>query len=159
MDEKNSSLVNIVRLLGSIVFCQAIGFAGAIFTMPAINSWYSTINKPSFNPPNWIFAPVWTILFLLMGISLYIIWKKGLDTKAVIVFNSQLALNLLWSILFFGLKLPGLAFIDLILLLAAIFYTIVIFYKISKTAGLILLPYIVWVCFAGVLNLAIFILN
>jgi len=159
MKKQNGALVNTVRLLASIVLCQSVGFAGAIFTIPAIKGWYQTINKPSFNPPSWIFSPVWTVLFLLMGISLYLVWKKGINTKAIMLFVAQLALNFFWSVLFFGLESPGLAFIDLVLLWAAILATILVFSKVSKLAGLLLLPYLLWVTFAGVLNFAIYILN
>ena len=106
-----------LRLVFSIVVCQLAGFVGSFFTAPAITSWYSGIEKPFFNPPNWVFAPVWTALFLLMGVSLYLVWSKGLESKesklAVSVFFVQLALNVLWSFLFFGLRNPFLAFVEI----------------------------------------------
>lgn len=149
----------------SFVFALAIpllaGFIGSLFTTPSINTWYLNINKPSFNPPNWIFAPVWTILFILMGISLYLIWQSTIKdkTKSLILFYTQLILNILWSYLFFSLHNPLLAFIDIILLAIFIILLIISTYKISKTASLILLPYIFWVSFASILNYSIFILN
>jgi len=152
---------NIIKLLISIVICQAAGLIGSIFTIPAISSWYKSLQKPFFNPPNWIFSPVWIFLFLLMGISLYLVWNRGAreNQKAIIIFGVQLVLNILWSIIFFGLKSPGLAFLEIIILWLAILLTIISFYKISKTAGLLLVPYILWVSFALILNFSIWQLN
>lgn len=153
----------LVKFIAAILACQLAGFVGSIFTVPAISGWYTIIQKPLFNPPNWIFAPVWTTLFLLMGISLYLIWEKGLDKKevklAVSVFGVQLALNIVWSFLFFGLQNPFLAFIEIVLLWIAILATIILFYQISKKAGLLLIPYLFWVSFAAFLNYSIWILN
>ena len=153
----------VVKLIVAILVCQLAGFVGSIFTSPAISGWYASIQKPLFNPPNWVFAPVWTTLFLLMGISLYLIWDKGLEKKdvklAVSVFGVQLALNIVWSFLFFGLQSPFLAFIEIVLLWIAILATIILFYRISKKAGLLLAPYLLWVSFAAFLNYSIWILN
>jgi len=153
----------ILKLVVSILICQGVGVIGAFFTSPAISSWYVTLQKPSFNPPNWIFAPVWILLFLLMGISLYLVWEKGLESKkvktAIFIFAVQLILNTLWSILFFGLQSPLYAFIEIIILWLAILMTIISFYKISKPAAYFLLPYILWVSFAAILNFSIMILN
>jgi len=155
--------VKILKLIASILICQGVGSIGALFTSPAILTWYTTIQKPSFNPPNWIFAPVWTLLFLMMGISLYFVWSKGWEDKkikiAVFIFSAQLALNIFWSLLFFGLQSPFYAFIEIIILWLAILLTIISFYKISKIATYLLLPYILWVSFAAVLNFSILILN
>jgi len=157
--EKNK----LIKLIVAVVLCQLAGIIGSIFTVSAINGWYSTIEKPLFNPPNWIFAPVWTTLFLLMGISLYLIWEKGIQKKeiktAVSVFGLQLALNVLWSVLFFGLKNPFFAFIEIILLWVTILATTILFYRISKKAGLLLIPYLLWVTFAAFLNYSIWMLN
>ncbi|MBU4351229.1 tryptophan-rich sensory protein [Candidatus Parcubacteria bacterium] len=154
---------NLLKLIGAIIGCQLAGLVGSIFTAPAINTWYSQINKPSFNPPNWIFAPVWTILFLLMGISFYLVWNKGLEDNkaktAVLIFKVQLGLNILWSMLFFGLRQPLLAFIEIIILWGFILMTIIRFYKISRVAAYLLLPYLLWVGFASFLNYSILILN
>jgi tryptophan-rich sensory protein len=119
------------------------------------------LNKPSFSPPNYLFAPVWTALYILMGIALYLVWINGYKKhkKAIIVFGIQLGLNLLWSILFFGMRNPLLAFIEILLLWSFIVYTIILFYKTSKTAAYLLTPYILWVSFASVLNFFIFYLN
>jgi len=155
--------IRIFKLITSILICQGVGAIGALFTSPAISTWYATIQKPSFNPPSWIFAPVWTFLFLLMGISLYLVWSKGWKDKkiktAISIFGVQLALNTLWSLLFFPLQSPLYAFIEIIILWAAILMTINAFYKISKLAAYLLVPYILWVSFAAVLNFAIMILN
>ena len=155
--------IKILRLVVSVLVCQAAGVVGSLFTSPSIPTWYASLQKPNFNPPNWIFAPVWTILFLLMGISLYLVWSKGLRIKkvktAVFIFAIQLILNMLWSFLFFGLQSPLYAFIEIVILWLAILLTITSFYKISKIAGYLLLPYILWVSFAAVLNFSILILN
>ncbi len=147
---------DIPKLIYAIIICQLAGFVGSLFTSSAIPVWYASLQKASFNPPNWIFGPVWTLLFLLMGVSLYLIWIKK---KIPNIFWIQLGLNVLWSILFFGFKSPLLAFIDIIALWAAIFLTIKAFYKISRTASYLLIPYILWVSFAALLNIMIVILN
>jgi len=153
----------ILKLVVSILICQGVGVMGAFFTSPAIPTWYATLEKPRFNPPNWLFAPVWTILFLLMGVSLYLIWSKGLENKkaktALFIFVLQLILNILWSILFFGLQSPLYAFIEIIILWLAILLTIISFFKISKTSAYLLLPYMLWVSFAAILNFSIMIIN
>jgi len=153
----------ILKLIISILICQGAGAIGSLFTSPAISTWYATIQKPSFNPPNWIFAPVWILLFLLMGLSLYLIWSNGFKRKgtkiAISIFFVQLILNILWSILFFGLQSPLFAFIEIIILWFAILLTIISFYKVSKIAAYLLMPYIIWVSFASVLNFSILIIN
>jgi len=153
----------LIKIIISILLCQGAGAIGSLFTSSAISTWYATLQKPSFNPPNWIFAPVWTILFLLMGVSLYLIWGKGLENKkvkiALLIFGVQLVLNIFWSFLFFGLQSPLYAFIEIIILWLAILLTIITFYKISKSAAYLLLPYIFWVSFASILNFSILILN
>ena len=154
---------NISKLAASIIICQLAGFIGSIFTAASIPTWYAALQKPFFNPPAWVFAPVWITLFVLMGISLYLVWNKGIKTKgvkiALILFGFQLALNVLWSIIFFGLKSPLYAFIEIVMLWIIILFTILKFYSISKTASYLLIPYILWVSFAAVLNFSIFILN
>ncbi len=155
--------MNISKLVSSIGVCFAVAFIGSAFTLSSIPTWYAQLNKPFFSPPNWIFGPVWTILYFLMGISLFIIWTKDLKNKnkdrAIKTFILQLILNLLWSLVFFGLHQPLLALMTIILLWISIFMTIKYFYKISKSAAYLLVPYIVWVSFASILNLAIFFLN
>jgi tryptophan-rich sensory protein len=154
---------NILKLVTSIIICLFAGFIGSIFTSPSIPTWYATLTKPSFNPPDWIFAPVWTTLFVLMGISLYLVWNRGLQDKKVkislFIFGLQLVLNVLWSFLFFGLHSPFYAFLEIIILWIAIVLMIVNFFKVSRTAGLLLLPYIFWVSFAAILDFSIWRLN
>jgi benzodiazapine receptor len=150
-------------LIISIIICQAAGLIGSIFTAPAIPAWYAGLIKPSFSPPNWLFAPVWLILYTLMGVAAYLIWEKGISKKkvktALIIFAVQLILNSLWSIIFFGWRLPQYAFVEIIALWVFILLTILNFYKISRTAGLLLVPYLFWVSFAALLNYSIFNLN
>lgn len=150
-----------LKLILAVLLCLLAGFVGSFFTITSIDSWYSTINKPVFNPPNFIFGPVWTVLYILMGVSLYLIWiNKNKNKKpAYTFFFIQLALNTLWSILFFGLQTQLIAFIEIIILWIAILFTILKFYKISKPASYLLIPYILWVSFAAVLNLSIYLLN
>ena len=150
------------KLIISVLIPLIIGFLGSFFTASSVDSWYATINKPSFNPPGWIFAPVWTTLYILIGVSFYSVWMKNFGEerkKVIIVYSMQLLLNLLWSVLFFGLRSPLLGLIDIIILIAFIIANTIIFYKISKTAGYLLIPYLLWVSFASVLNFSIFLLN
>ena len=157
------ALADVLRLVISLVVCQLAGFVGSLFTTPAIPTWYSTLQKPTFNPPNWLFAPVWTVLFLLMGIALFLVWRKGLQTQgvgiALIAFTIQLALNILWSILFFGLRSPLAGFVEIAVLWIAILVTILTFWRVSHLAAGLLIPYIVWVSFAAVLNAYLWRLN
>lgn len=150
-----------IKLIVSIVICQLAGIMGSFFTSDSVKTWYPTLIKPSFNPPNGVFAPVWTTLFLLMGISLYLIWTSKSKKKKLPLtfFGIQLGLNILWSILFFGLKMPLFAFIEIIILWTFILLTIISFYKISKASAYLLIPYLLWVSFAVVLNFALFYLN
>jgi translocator protein len=147
------------------VLCISIpflaGFIGSFFTMDAIPTWYAGLNKPDFNPPNWIFGPVWSLLYLLMGVSLYLIWNSEDKSKkfAIWVFATQIILNTLWSILFFGMQNPLIAFIEIIILWIVIALNIFLFFKINKVAGILLVPYILWVSFASFLNYSIMILN
>ncbi|NIM89956.1 MAG: tryptophan-rich sensory protein [Candidatus Aminicenantes bacterium] len=154
---------DILKLAGSIIICQLAGFIGSLFTTPAIRTWYKTLTKPAFTPPNFIFSPVWITLFLLMGISLFLVWqKKHKDREvkiALLFFTAQLILNTFWSILFFGLKSPLWAFIEIVILWLAILVTIIKFFKVSKPAGYLLLPYILWVSFAAFLNFSLWRLN
>lgn len=149
----------IIKLIISILICQAAGFIGSIFTSGSVTTWYITLQKPWFNPPNWVFGPVWITIYLLMGISLYIVWSKKAKGSYYYIFGIQLALNTAWSFLFFSLKSPFLAFIEIILLWIAILATIIFFLKISKTAAYLLFPYILWVSFAAFLNYNIWMLN
>lgn len=151
------------RLIVSLIIPQLAGILGSLVTFPAISSWYKDLIKPSFSPPNWLFGPAWTLLYLLMGISLYLVWQKGTKKKevkiALTIFTLQLLLNILWSYLFFGLHQPLYALIEIIIMWIAILATIISSYRISKSAGLILIPYLLWVSFASVLNFFVFRLN
>lgn len=146
-------------LLVFLALPQLAGFIGSIFTRMSVSTWYVTLQKPVFSPPNWIFSPVWITLFLLMGIAAFLVWKKEGIKLALGIFFVQLALNTLWSILFFGLQSPLLAFIEIIVLWFAILATIILFWKVSRTAAYLLLPYVLWVSFAAVLNFSLFWLN
>lgn len=154
---------DIIKLIVSIIVCQAAGGVGSLFTTSSIPTWYASLKKPSFSPPNWLFSPVWITLFLLMGISLYLVWQKTLKEKAVkialVFFAFQLVLNILWSVIFFGIKAPFIAFIEIIILLVAILLTMITFFKVSRASALLLIPYIVWVSFAAVLNFFLWNLN
>lgn len=154
--KKLTMRINFSKAIFSVALCLAAGLVGSLFTATSIPEWYQFLNKPSFSPPNWIFGPVWTTLYVLMGISLYLVWEKK---KVPSVFWIQLILNALWSIIFFGMRNPTLAFIEIVVLWIAIFLTIKSFYRISKLASYLLIPYILWVSFASVLNLSIAILN
>ena len=136
---------------------------GSAFTFSQIPTWYATLNQPSFNPPSWIFGPVWTTLYLLMGIALYLVWEKGIkDAKAkqaVVLFGIQLVLNSLWSIIFFGLHNIPLALAEIVVLLAFIVATVVKFYRIHRWAAYLLLPYLAWSTFATFLTYSYWILN
>ncbi len=154
---------DLLGILAAIFLCELAGLVGSIFTTPAIPTWYATLKKPSFNPPSWIFAPVWVTLYMLMGVSLFMVWRKGLHVpqikKAVSVFGIQLALNVLWSVTFFGAQSLSSGFILIVILLVALMVTILIFYRISKTAAILLLPYFLWGSFATILNFSILLLN
>ena len=153
--------LNLPKLLASIILCLGVGSLGSFFTVSEIASWYATLQKPFFSPPNYLFGPVWTILYILMGISLYLVWvakKKGKE-KAMQLFLIQLALNFFWSIIFFGLHSPEVAFVEIIAMWIFIYLTIKAFSGISKTAAYLLYPYLAWVSFATILNLSIVLLN
>lgn len=148
--------------MGCILLTLAVGGVSGFATVKEINGWYGTLIKPSFNPPNYLFGPVWTCLYLLMGVSLYIIIKAPKTparSKAITIFAAQLVLNFCWSIIFFSYHTVGWALAEIILMWIMILWMIIAFYRISKTAAFIQLPYIAWVSFATVLNTALFYLN
>lgn len=159
---------NFFKLVIAIIVSEAAGIIGSVFTMPSIPTWYAGLTKPALNPPAWVFGPVWTTLFALMGISAWLVWRRwdqgSPSTKlrvktALAIFGLQLFLNTLWSIIFFGLHSPGGALVEIIFLWLAILATIVAFAKISKPAAWLLAPYILWVSFAIYLNYIIWALN
>ena len=147
----------------SVTICLVIGFLSGFATQSSVNDWYLSLNKPSFNPPNWIFGPVWTLLYILMGISAGIVWAKGFYhiwvKTALYNFGFQLLFNALWSVVFFGFKNPFWALLVILVLLALILLTIKWFNVVSRTAAYLLIPYFLWVCFATILNYKIWEMN
>ncbi len=153
-----------VKISISVAVCVLVGFLSGFATQSSVTTWFLTLEKPFFNPPSWLFGPVWTLLYIMMGIAFGLVWssdfkdKKALKT-AMIVFGIQLVLNALWSILFFGLQNPLLAMIEILLLWLFIFETIKLFKPINAIASLLLYPYLAWVSFATILNCSIWWLN
>jgi tryptophan-rich sensory protein len=154
---------NISKLVISIAIPVAIGTTAGFFTVTGVGSWYQTINKPSWNPPGWVFGPVWTMLYIMMGVSLYLVWKSDINNHlkrtAIGLFAVQLILNFFWSFIFFDQQQPGWAFVEIIAMWVFILLTIFAFAKVNKTAAWLLVPYISWVSFATILNYTIWKLN
>jgi len=152
-----------LRLVIFVLICESAGIIGSVFTTPSIPGWYAGLAKPPFNPPNWIFGPVWITLYALMGIAAFLIFEKGIGKKevrkALAVFAAQLVLNSLWSIVFFGAHQILGAAVLILLLWAMILATIRLFRRISGTAAGLLIPYLLWVSFATVLNISLYGLN
>ncbi|MFA5933484.1 MAG: TspO/MBR family protein [Microgenomates group bacterium] len=154
----------LLKLISAILLCEGAGILGSVFTFPAISSWYIYLNKPPFNPPNYLFGPVWTILYFLMGLTLYLLWTKkktdkGIRNNAYVAFFVQLILNVIWSLVFFGLHNLLAGFLIIIILWIAILETIRRINLVDKTAANLLYPYLAWVSFATILNLSIVLLN
>lgn len=172
---RNMSLNDFVKLAISIAVVASAGFIGSIFTTPAVPGWYAGLIKPVLNPPGWIFGPVWTLLYIMMGVAAFMVWRQDTargwwlwwsksrfkkETRVALgIFIIQLILNALWSVVFFGQQNPGGAFINIIFLWLAILVTIILFFRIHRQAAYLLLPYILWVSFAAYLNAAIWLLN
>jgi benzodiazapine receptor len=156
-----SALHQTAVLAGFLAICLAAGALGGLATSSKIPTWYASLYKPSWNPPSWLFAPVWTTLYILMGVSGWLVWRKSLSlhAQALSWFWVQLALNTVWSLVFFGLEQPGLAFAEIVLLWLAIIATVVSFRQRSGTAAVLLVPYLGWVSFAAFLNFTIWRLN
>ncbi|MBL7142552.1 MAG: tryptophan-rich sensory protein [Candidatus Pacebacteria bacterium] len=154
---------NLSQLIISILVAQLAGIVGSIFTTASIQNWYVFLEKPVFAPPNWLFAPAWLTLYTLMGIAAFLIWQKRdnltVRNSALKIYGIHLILNACWSIIFFGLRNPGLAFIEIVVLWIFILVITVKFFRIRKTAGFLFIPYLLWVSFASVLNLSIWLLN
>ena len=152
-----------MRIAVAVAICLVVGALSGFATQSSVDTWYTTLNKPSFNPPNWIFAPVWTLLYILMGIAAGIVWGQGYSNKSVktalYFFGFQLLLNASWSIVFFGLQNPLPALVILLILLVLILLTIRRFYVVNRTAAYLMIPYLLWVLFAGLLNFKIVQLN
>lgn len=153
----------VIALTLAVGISELAGLIGSFFTVSAISDWYVFLEKPALSPPSWVFGPVWTALYALMGVAASLVWKNGWEKKevkkALGVFGIQLFLNAIWSVIFFGLKSPGWALVDIIALWLAIIWTMAVFYKISKPATYLLIPYILWVSFASYLNYSIWMLN
>jgi tryptophan-rich sensory protein len=153
---------SIFKLLASLALPLGLGAIAGLYTAEAIPGWYETLNRPSFNPPNWLFGPVWTTLYLLMGISLFLIWKHNKSKErnlAILVFLFQQALNFGWSFIFFYFNMIGFALIEICMLWSSIVVMLVLFYKIKPIAAYINIPYLVWVTFATILNASYYLLN
>jgi tryptophan-rich sensory protein len=158
-----SSLRSPVLLIICIAIPLLAGVAGSFSTISSIPTWYAGLIKPLLTPPNWVFGPVWTTLYILMGIALYLVVKEGTENKpvqlGVMVFAAQLIVNVLWSIVFFGLQSPLLGLVTILVLIALVLATIYFFYQVSRTAAGLLVPYIAWVCIATYLNAMVLVLN
>ena len=146
-------------LAGFIGLCLAVGIIAGLVTAPAVIEWYPTLAKPSWTPPSWLFAPAWTVLYILMAVAAWLVWKAGNAKAALILFFGQLLLNLAWSVLFFGARSPGLGLIDVTAMWLAIAATIFAFAFRSRLAAFLMVPYLCWVSFAAALNASIFMLN
>ncbi len=154
---------DIIRLVISFITCFLAAGIGSVFTTKSVKQWYPGLKKPRFTPPNWAFGPVWTVLYILMAISIFFIWKEGLDTQGVllpfVLFWIQLILNALWSVIFFGFRAKGLGVITIIILWLLILATIITSSRVSVLAGGLLIPYIIWVSIATYLNTGVYLLN
>jgi tryptophan-rich sensory protein len=154
---------NFSKCFIAIVLVEGVGILSGFLTSASVTTWYIGLEKPALNPPSWIFGPVWTMLYLLMAIAAFLIWKKGLQNKevkvALILFIFQLVLNFFWSIIFFYLHNPAWAFVEIVVLWLTIIATIFVFFKVNRLAAYLLLPYILWVSFAAYLNYGIWMLN
>jgi tryptophan-rich sensory protein len=152
--------LSLLVLLGFLVFTLAVGFVGGQVTAPNIPTWYAFLAKPSFNPPNWVFMPAWTTLYVLMAVAAWRVWRQtGWRSTALALWLGQLALNFAWSFLFFDTHALGLAFFELVAMWFAILATLIAFGRIERLAGALLVPYLAWVSFAGVLNFWVWRLN
>jgi tryptophan-rich sensory protein len=155
--------MNWVKLLASVAACQLAGILGAVFTRSAIPSWYAALKKPGFTPPNWLFGPAWITLYLLMAVAAYLVWQKGLRqpgvSAALAAFVLQLLLNAAWSPVFFGLRSALAGAVIIVLLWLAILLSMALFFKVSRPAAWLLLPYLLWVTYASALNISIYFLN
>lgn len=153
------SLGDLGRLLAAVMACEAAGGVGAIATAGSVDTWYRTLDKPSFTPPSWLFGPVWTALYGLMGIALSVVWRlhaQGRETGAALGwFGAQLALNVLWSFLFFRFRSPRAALIEIVVLWIAVAMTVAALLRVSRLAALLMLPYLLWTSFAAALNFGI----
>jgi tryptophan-rich sensory protein len=159
----NRGFIGIFKLLISIIVCQAAGIIGSFFTARALPGWFAGLNQPSFTPPDWMYAPIWIVMYLLMAIAAFLIWWRGLHIKpvrvAMILFLVQLVLNLLWVVTLFGLQSVLYGLVTVVALWIMVLFTIIQFYKISIAAGTLMIPYILWVTFTVILNGSLYLLN
>lgn len=159
----NSIMQKSVKLMWSISICLIVSFISSLITMKAVPVWYEHLHKPWFTPPNFLYSPLWTVLYIMMAVSLYLVWVRGSRSvyakPAMFAFAIQLLLNFMWTVLFFGYRNPAYAFVDIILLWTAIIATANYSYNVSRPAAFLLIPYFLWVTFAAVLNYGIMILN
>jgi translocator protein len=146
-------------LAGFVALCLVVGALGGWATADAVVQWYPTLNKPSWTPPNWLFGPVWTVLYIMMGVAAWLVWRQPDSRAVLLLWAGQLALNLAWSVMFFGARSPGLGLLVIVLMWLAIAATLFAFAFKSRLASFLLLPYLCWVSFALALNAAIFMLN
>lgn len=155
--------MKMVRLIVAVLVAQSAGLIGSLFTTPAIPTWYAHLEKPAFTPPGWIFGPVWVMLYTFMGIASFLVWQKRqanpVADKALVVYTVHLIMNALWSVLFFGLKSPGSAFVEIVILWFMILAVIKLFHRVDWRAAYLMMPYVLWVSFAAVLNFAIWRMN
>jgi translocator protein len=143
-------------LLAFLAVCFVVAGIGGAVTRTSVETWYPTLARPAFTPPDWVFGPVWTVLYAMMALAAWLVWRRiGWQGSALLLFFVQLALNLLWSILFFGLQLVGLALVDIVVLVIVIALTTIAFWWVDRRAGLLFVPYGIWVAYAGILNGAI----
>ena len=160
---KSEGKLDVGKLLASVLICEAVGVAGSLFTVVSLSSWYNVLNKPLFAPPNWIFAPLWVVLYLLMGVAGYLIWKAVRTNKkariALILFTLQLMLNFSWTAIFFGQRLAIGGLVVISMLWIVLLATIIAFYRVSWRPAVLLMPYFIWVIFAMVVNIYIVMLN
>ena len=153
---------SLIGLVVWVALCLGAGLIGSVFTARSVGDWYATLSKPPWTPPSWVFGPVWSALYVLMGVAAWLVWRQAgssARTVALVVFALQLALNAAWSAIFFGLRLPGWAFAEIVVLWAAILWAVLAFLRVSPAAACLLLPYLAWVSFASVLNFAIWRMN
>lgn len=161
-DGRYKTRVDIIGLIGFLLLCLLVGGIGGAITATSVDSWYQTLQKPAFNPPDWLFAPVWTSLYVMMAVAAWRVWRRvgfSAGWKALTVFFLQLGLNLLWSYLFFGMSRIDLALIEIIILLTVILINGLLFWRIDRLAGLLFVPYVLWVIFASFLNFSLLMLN
>lgn len=160
---KRPKITSLGKAIIAILLCETVGITSGLLSAAGMNGWFDTLSKPSWNPPGWLFGPVWTVLYFMMGLALWLVWKSEKPApqklKAMKIFALQLFLNFWWSLIFFHFHAPGLAFLEILLLAVTITVTIFQFAPISRTAAWLLVPYLSWVCFASILNYTIWAMN